>query len=69
MLMRSFALRRGKDQALLLLAPGWIKANMDGSDAKFTIEEVIHDIVDTILAQEWKRGLQYLDRFGKTVRW
>ncbi|WP_371364626.1 hypothetical protein SRRS_52670 [Sporomusa rhizae] len=69
MLMRSFAARRGKDYALLLLAPGWVKTDMGGSNAKFTIEEVIHDIVDTILAQEGGRGLQYLDRFGKTVRW
>lgn len=69
MLMRSFAARRGTDYALLLLAPGWVKTDMGGSNAKFTIEEVIHDIVDTILAQEGRRGLQYLDRFGKTVRW
>ena len=69
MLMKSFAARRGKDHALLLLAPGWVKTDMGGPDAKFTIEEVIHDIVDTILAQEGRRGLQYLDRLGKTVRW
>ncbi|TWH46786.1 SDR family NAD(P)-dependent oxidoreductase [Sporomusa sp. KB1] len=68
-LMRSFAARRGKDHALLLLAPGWVKTDMGGPNAKFTIEEIIHDIVDTILAQEGRRGLQYLDRFGKTVRW
>jgi NAD(P)-dependent dehydrogenase (short-subunit alcohol dehydrogenase family) len=68
-LMRSFAARRGQDHALLLLAPGWIKTDMGGQNAKFTIEEVIRDIVDTILAQEGKRGLRYVDRFGKTVRW
>lgn len=68
-LMRSFAARRGKDHALLLLAPGWVKTDMGGPDAKFTMKEVIQDIVDTILAQEGRRGLQYLDRFGKTVRW
>ena len=69
MLMRSFAVRRGKDHALLLLAPGWIKTDLGGQNAKFSIEEVIHDIVDTITCQEGKNGLQYLDRFGKTVRW
>lgn len=69
MLMRSFAARRGEDHALLLLAPGWIKTDLGGPDGKFTVEEVIHDIVDTILAQEGKAGLRYLDRFGKTVRW
>jgi len=70
MLMRSFAARREHDdRALLLLAPGWVKTDMGGADASFSIEEVIHDIVDTIVAQEGKTGLHYLDRFGKTVRW
>jgi NAD(P)-dependent dehydrogenase (short-subunit alcohol dehydrogenase family) len=69
MLMKSFAARRGKDYALLLLAPGWIKTDLGGPDARFTVEETIPDIVDTITAQEGRRGLQFLDRFGKTVRW
>jgi len=68
-LMRSFAARRGQDHALLILVPGWVKTDMGGPKAKFTIEEVIPDIVDTIIAQYGKKGLQYLDRFGKTVRW
>jgi NAD(P)-dependent dehydrogenase (short-subunit alcohol dehydrogenase family) len=69
MIMRSFAVRKGKDRALLLLAPGWIKTDIGGQNAKFSIEDVIGDIVDTIVAQEGKIGLQYLDRFGKPVRW
>jgi len=68
MLMRSFAARQ-KNHSLLLLAPGWIKTDMGGTDARFTIEEVIADIVNTIIAQEGKMGLRYLDRFGETVRW
>jgi NAD(P)-dependent dehydrogenase (short-subunit alcohol dehydrogenase family) len=69
MIMRSFAVRKGKDRALLLLAPGWIKTDLGGPAAKFTVEEVIGDIVDTIVAQEGETGLRYLDRFGKPVRW
>jgi NAD(P)-dependent dehydrogenase (short-subunit alcohol dehydrogenase family) len=69
MLMKTFAARRGNDYSLLLLAPGWIKTDMGGSNARFTVEETIGDIVDTIVAQEGKRGLQYLDRFGKPVNW
>jgi NAD(P)-dependent dehydrogenase (short-subunit alcohol dehydrogenase family) len=68
-LMRSFAARRGEEYSFLLLAPGWVKTDMGGEAAKFTIEEVIPDIVDTIIGQDGKKGLQYLDRFGKTVRW
>ncbi len=68
-LMRSFSARRGKDRTLLLIAPGWVRTDMGGSEAKYSIEEVIPRIVDTITAQEGKKGLQYLDQFGKTVRW
>ena len=68
-IMRSFSVRKGKDRAFLLLAPGWIRTDMGGQAAKFSIEEVIGDIVDTIVAQEGKTGLRYLDRFGKSVRW
>ena len=68
-LMRSFAARRAKDRTLLLIAPGWIKTDMGGAEAKFSVEEAIPQIVDTIVAQEGKGGLQYLDRFGKSVRW
>ena len=47
-----------------------MKTDMGGPEAKFSVEEVTpEEIVDTIIAQEGKKGLQYLDRFGKTVRW
>jgi len=69
MIMRSFAVREGKDRALLLLAPGWIKTDMGGQGARFSVEEVIGDLVNTITAQEGNPGLRYLDRFGKPVRW
>jgi NAD(P)-dependent dehydrogenase (short-subunit alcohol dehydrogenase family) len=69
MLMRSFAARKAQDRALLLLAPGWVRTDLGGQAGKFSVEEVIHDIVDTLIAQEGKPGLRYLDRFGKTVRW
>jgi len=69
MIMRSFAAREGGNRALLLLAPGWIKTDMGGQGAKFSVEEVIGDLVNTIVAQEGKPGLRYLDRFGKPVRW
>ncbi|EPR40250.1 short-chain dehydrogenase/reductase SDR [Desulfovibrio sp. X2] len=68
-LMRSYAARGGAKRTLLLMAPGWVKTDMGGPEARFTIEEVIPRIAETIIAQEGKRGLQYLDRFGKAVRW
>ena len=69
-LMRCFAARHsGDSRSLLLIAPGWIRTDMGGPDARYSIEEAIPRVVDTIMAQAGKRGLQYLDQFGKAVRW
>ena len=68
-LMRSFAARRTEGRSLLLIAPGWIRTDMGGAGAAFSIEETMPAIVDTIIGQEGKTGLQYLDRFGKPVPW
>lgn len=68
-LMRSFAARHTGEHSLLLLAPGWVKTDMGGQEARFAVEDVISPITDTIIAQQGKHGLRYLDRFGKPVRW
>jgi NAD(P)-dependent dehydrogenase (short-subunit alcohol dehydrogenase family) len=69
-LMRSFAARHtGDSRSLLLVAPGWVRTDMGGPEARYSIEEAIPRVVDTILAQTNKGGLQYLDQFGKIVRW
>jgi NAD(P)-dependent dehydrogenase (short-subunit alcohol dehydrogenase family) len=70
MLMRSFAARdSGSGRALLLLAPGWIRTDMGGPEAPFTLEESVPILVDLLLSAQGKPGLRYLDRFGKTVPW
>ena len=69
-LMRSFAARHSEDtRSLLLIAPGWVRTDMGGPDARYSIEESIPRVVDTMIAQADKSGLQYLDQFGKVVRW
>ena len=69
-LMRSFAARHAADgRTLLLMAPGWVKTDMGGPDAMFTIDESIPKLVNTIDAQHGKPGLQYLDFRGNTVPW
>ena len=70
MFMRSFAARHGADRrAMVLMAPGWVRTEMGGPDARLAIEESIPGVVSTLLAVRGKPGLQYLDYLGRTVPW
>jgi NAD(P)-dependent dehydrogenase (short-subunit alcohol dehydrogenase family) len=68
--MRCYAARHvGEPRALVLMAPGWIRTALGGPDAPFSVEEAIPKVVDVLLSQLGKRGLQFLDREGRTVPW
>lgn len=68
--MRCYAARHAQEQrALVLMAPGWIRTAMGGPDAPFSVEETIPNVVNVLLSQRGKRGLQFLDREGHTVPW
>ncbi len=70
MFMRSFAAKQaGTPLAMVLMAPGWIRTDLGGPDASFTIEESMPLLVDLLLAKRGKPGLEYLDRQGRTVPW
>ena len=70
MLMRSFTARHAGDpRTLLLMAPGWVRTDLGGPNAPFSIEETIPKVVDVLLSQQGKPGLQFLDREGRTVPW
>ncbi|BDD90627.1 SDR family NAD(P)-dependent oxidoreductase [Pandoraea sp. XJJ-1] len=70
MLMRSFAARHGDDtRTLLLTAPGWVRTDMGGADARLSIDESIPHLIDTITAHEGRAGLHYVDYLGRTVPW
>lgn len=69
-LMRSFAARHSGDpRTLLLMAPGWVRTDMGGPDARLSIGESIPNLVETIDAQQGKGGLQYLDYLGRKIPW
>ena len=70
MLMKGFAARRPDDKrALLLVAPGWVRTDMGGAGATFSIEESIPLVVDMVEANRGGPGLRYLDRFNKALPW
>jgi NAD(P)-dependent dehydrogenase (short-subunit alcohol dehydrogenase family) len=70
MFMRSFAAREADSgRAYVLMAPGWIRTGLGGPEAPFTIEETVPLIVDVLQSRRGRTGLEYLDRFGKTVPW
>lgn len=70
MLMKKYAARHTADgHALLLVAPGWVRTEMGGSEALLSIEESIPLVVDVIAANHHKPGLRFVDRFNQTLPW
>ena len=70
MFMRSFAARHADDpRTLLLMAPGWVRTDMGGPQARLSVEESIPNLANTMDAQVGKAGLQYLDYLGRKVPW
>jgi NAD(P)-dependent dehydrogenase (short-subunit alcohol dehydrogenase family) len=69
-LMRSYAARHhGDSRTLLLMAPGWVRTELGGPDARLSIAESIPRLVATVGAQRGRAGLQFLDYRGETVAW
>ncbi|MBD9644698.1 SDR family oxidoreductase [Pantoea sp. PNT02] len=69
MFMRSFAVRSGGERTLLLMAPGWVRTDMGGPEARLTIEESIPNLLNTMESHAGRRGIHYLDYLGRVVPW
>ncbi|VWD05613.1 Short-chain dehydrogenase/reductase SDR [Burkholderia lata] len=68
--MRSFAARQADTRrAMVLMAPGWVRTELGGPDARLTIEESVPSLVDVLIAKRARPGLEYLDYLGRTVPW
>ncbi|OQE10160.1 hypothetical protein PENVUL_c004G08300 [Penicillium vulpinum] len=69
MYMRSFAARQVPLRPMVVMAPGWVKTELGGPEARLTIEESIPNLVNVLLAKRERPGLEYLDYLGRTVPW
>ncbi|SMB35550.1 Short-chain dehydrogenase/reductase SDR [Serratia proteamaculans] len=70
MLMRSYTARNSSDpRTLLLMAPGWVRTELGGSEGRLSIEESIPNLLNTIEVYAGRSGLHYLDYLGKIVPW
>ena len=70
MLMKAFSAKRPDEtRALLLVAPGWVRTEMGGSDAALDVSESIPLVVDTLERNAGVPGLRYLDRHGEQIAW
>lgn len=70
MFMRSFAARQANSpRAMVLMAPGWVRTDLGGPNARLGIEDSVPNLVDVLLSKVGTPGLHYVDYLGRTVPW
>ena len=70
MLVRCFATRDPeRGDAVILLAPGWVRTAIGGSAALLSVEEVVPDLATTLERNLDVPGFRFIDRFNRPVPW
>ena len=54
---------------MVVMAPGWVRTALGGSDAPLSIEDSVPSLVNVLLSKRERPGLEYLDYLGRTVPW
>ena len=67
--MRCYAARTGERRPMVLMAPGWVRTDLGGPDARLSIDESVPSLVDVLLEKRGRPGLEFLDYLGRTVPW
>jgi NAD(P)-dependent dehydrogenase (short-subunit alcohol dehydrogenase family) len=68
-LMRSYAVRAGKDRSLFAIVPGWVKTDMGGAEAPLDVETSVKGIAKTIEARSGNPCMLFVDYQNKIVTW
>jgi NAD(P)-dependent dehydrogenase (short-subunit alcohol dehydrogenase family) len=59
--MRSYAVRQGgTSRAMVLMAPGWVRTDLGGPEARLSIDESVPNLMNVLLKKQGKAGLEYL---------
>ena len=70
MMMRSFAARHAGDgKGFVVVAPGWARTDMGGSNAPLGVEDRVPGIADAITSQAGRTDIRFLDYRGRVIWW
>jgi NAD(P)-dependent dehydrogenase (short-subunit alcohol dehydrogenase family) len=67
--LKSLAIRYADGRTWLAVHPGWVRTDMGGSGATFSIEESVTGIVDMFEARAGSGGITFVDHTNQELPW